>query len=104
MSPEEIREVLDFEARESHGPGKARRIRERFGVSSARYYHRLVDAIWEPAALAYAPVFVLELRERALRRRRLRHAGPARAAPSPPDARQGVLDLRVAPADGRRTP
>lgn len=89
-----MEELLDFEAAGA-GPGKARRIRERFGLSSARYHMALQRAIWEPAAIVYAPQLVLRLRRMSLRRRALRTAGRlgAASASGTGDARQGRLEL-----------
>lgn len=69
---ERSRAILDFE-REAWTltVPKHRAIRERFGISAARYHqllHRIVD---RPEALAYDPMVVRRLRRiREIRRRR----------------------------------
>lgn len=77
----EFRAVLDAERDWAAGghPGvtKERFIRERLGLSPARFQHLLQRALDQPSALAYDPALVrrlLRLRER--RRRRLRGPGP----------------------------
>ena len=67
--------ILDFE-REwwKHSTPKERLIRERFGISSARYHQLLNSIIERPAALAYDPMLVLRLRRMRDERRRKRYA------------------------------
>lgn len=76
-----LRAALDAErewAAGGHGGmTKERFIRERLGLTPARFQHELQRALDHPAALAYDPALVrrlLRLRER--RRRRLRGPGP----------------------------
>jgi hypothetical protein len=72
---ERSRDILDFEREWWKHPGpKERRIRDRFGISAARYHqllHRVVDA---PEALAYDPMLVRRLRRLREERRRKRYA------------------------------
>ena len=71
-----LREVLDFERGWWQGSGpKERRIRERFGISAARYHQLLDRAIDRPEALTYDPLLVLRLRRLREARRRRRFAG-----------------------------
>jgi hypothetical protein len=60
---ERWREILDFE-RESWKAGvpKELAVRERFGVSSSRYYQLLNRLIDRPDALQYDPMLVQRLR------------------------------------------
>lgn len=61
--------VLDFEASWWAADGsKEAEIRERFGLSSARYYQELNALLDDPDALAYQPLLVKRLRR--LRQRR----------------------------------
>lgn len=59
------RALLDFERdwREHEGR-KGEAVRERFGISQARYYQLLNRAISSPAAVDYDPLLVLRLRRR----------------------------------------
>ena len=70
-----LRQVLDFEREWWKHPGpKERRIRERFGISAARYHqllHRIIDG---PQALTYDPMLVRRLRRLREERRRKRSA------------------------------
>jgi len=70
-----LRQVLDFE-REwwKHAGAKERQIRERFGLSLARYHHLLNRAIDRPEGLAYDPMLVRRLRRLRESRRRKRFA------------------------------
>ena len=72
---ERSRRILDFEREWWQTSGsKERAIRERFGISSARYHqllHRLVD---QAEALAYDPMLVRRLRRLRETRRRKRFA------------------------------
>ena len=72
---ERWREILDFE-REGRSLFKPKEVavRDRFGISSARYHqllHRLID---RPEALAYDPMLVRRLRRLRETRRRKRLA------------------------------
>src|SRR5438270_2000173 len=69
------RELLDFEGDwwRSAVP-KERAIRQRFGVSPARYHQRLNGLIDRPEALAYDPMLVRRLRRLREARRRKRYA------------------------------
>jgi hypothetical protein len=69
------RELLDFERTwwKLDGP-KERAVRERFGLSAARYYQMLNKLIDEPQALAYDPMLVRRLRRLRAARRRARFA------------------------------
>jgi len=70
-----LRDVLDFEREWWKHPGpKERGIRERFGLSAARYHQLLNRAIDEPAALAYDPMLVRRLRRLRESRRQKRVA------------------------------
>jgi hypothetical protein len=67
------RELLDFE-RESGpaSPAKELAVRNRFGISSARYYQMLNRLIDRPEALAHDPMLVQRLRRVRETRRRVR--------------------------------
>jgi len=72
-------EVLDFErdwrrAPAAGGATKERVIRERFGLSPARYYQALDRALGRPEALEYDPVLVARLRRMREDRRERRFA------------------------------
>jgi len=67
MDPAELsdqdRAVLDVAHRQWAGPGaKERAIRERLGISPARYYQLLNALLDDPRALAHDPVTVNRLR------------------------------------------
>jgi Protein of unknown function (DUF3263) len=66
-------EVLDFE-RESGpaSPAKELAVRNRFGISSARYYQVLDRLIDRPEALAHDPMLVQRLQRVRETRRRMR--------------------------------
>jgi hypothetical protein len=69
------RATLDFERSWWKEPGpKERAIRERFGLSAARYHQLLNRLIDRPEALAYDPMLVRRLRRLRDRRRRRRFA------------------------------
>ena len=69
------RALLDFERDwRAHQGRKEEAIRERFGVSAARYYQLLNRLLDEPAAAAYDPLVVTRLRRRRDRRARERTA------------------------------
>lgn len=66
------RALLDFERDWSlHQGGKAAAIRERFGISPARYYQLIARLVDLPAARHYDPLVVARLRRR--RERRAKH-------------------------------
>jgi hypothetical protein len=69
------RDLLDFERGwwQHQGP-KERAIRERFGISAARYQQRLNRLIDLPEALSYDPMLVRRLRRLRDQRRRRRVA------------------------------
>jgi hypothetical protein len=70
------REILDFERDwPSHQGGKAVAIRERFAISSARYYQLLARLVDDPAAAAHDPLVVARLRRRRAARDRRRTSG-----------------------------
>jgi hypothetical protein len=67
--------LLDFERDwRTHSGRKDAAIRERFGISAARYYQLLGRLIDRPAAVAYDPLVVARLRRRRDRRLRERTA------------------------------
>jgi hypothetical protein len=68
---ERARAILDFERGWWQRPGaKERAIRDRLGLSAARYYQLLNRLIDSPDALRYDPMLVKRLRRlRVLRRR-----------------------------------
>jgi hypothetical protein len=69
------REVLDLERDWWKTPGpKERQVRERLGLSPARYHQILNRAIDLPEALAYDPMLVRRLRRVREERRRKRSA------------------------------
>ncbi|HEX7463856.1 MAG TPA: DUF3263 domain-containing protein [Actinomycetota bacterium] len=69
------REFLDFERDWwKHAGSKERAVRERFGMTAARYHQLLYRAVDEPAALAYDPMLVRRLRRLRESRRRQRVA------------------------------
>jgi Protein of unknown function (DUF3263) len=69
------RDILDFERDwwRSTVP-KERAIRERFGISTARYHQVLGGLLDRPEALAYDPMLVRRLRRVREARRRKRYA------------------------------
>ena len=70
-------DLLEFERTWWQERGqKERAIRERFGISSARYYQLLNRVIEHPEALEYDPVLVQRLRRLRETRRRKRFARP----------------------------
>lgn len=72
---ERSREVLDFERDWWKTPGpKERQVRERLGLSPARYQQLLNRAIDLPEAIAYDPMLVRRLRRLREERRRKRSA------------------------------
>ena len=65
--------LLDFERRwTGRVGGKTEAIRERFGVSAARYYQLLNRTMDRPEAMAYDPLTVKRLRRRRDERARRR--------------------------------
>lgn len=67
--------LIDFERDwAAHKGGKEQAIRERFGISPARYYQLLNRAIQAPAAAAYDPLTVRRLRRRRAEREQRRTA------------------------------
>ena len=73
---ERSREILDFERGWWREPGsKERAIRERFGLSVARYYQLLNRLIETPEAVRHDPMLVKRLRRLRAARRRQRFAG-----------------------------
>jgi hypothetical protein len=69
------RQILDFERSWWSLPGpKERAIRERLGISPARYHQLLNGLIDRPDALAYDPMLVRRLRRLRENRRRKRYA------------------------------
>ena len=72
---ERFRELLDFERGWWKHPGsKERAVRERFGLTLARYHQLLHQALDEQAALEYDPMLVRRLRRLRESRRRERVA------------------------------
>ncbi len=70
-----LRDILDFEGAWWKHPGpKERAVRERFGLSAARYHQLLNRAVDLPEALAYDPMLVRRLRRLREARRRKRFA------------------------------
>ena len=77
MTPDggDWRAVIDFERSWWHDPGpKEPAIRERFGLSPARYHQLLDRALDRPEALRYDPMLVRRLRRLREERRRKRFA------------------------------
>lgn len=72
---ERSREILDFE-REwwKHTGPKERVIRDRFGISAARYHQLLNRIVDRPEALKYDPMLIRRLRRLREARRRKRYA------------------------------
>ena len=69
------RAILDFERGWWQQKGsKERAIRQRFGLSAARYYQLLNGLIDSPEALRYDPMLVRRLRRLRTARRRQRFA------------------------------
>jgi len=70
------RAILDFEKSWWSASGsKEAEIRERFGISSTRYYQELNTLIDQEAALVYDPLLVKRLRRVRAARRNERSAG-----------------------------
>ena len=78
------RAVIDFERSWWTLPGpKEVAIRNRFGMSAARYYQVVGSLIDSPEALAYDPLLVRRLRRLRDRRRRARWEGRSVQPPGP---------------------
>ena len=72
---ERSRDLLDFERDWWMEPGpKERLVRERLGMSTARYHQLLNRVVDRPEALAYDPMLVRRLRRLRESRRRKRFA------------------------------
>lgn len=71
---ERWREILEFEKVSPNGVPKEVAVRERFGVSAARYHQLLDRLIDRPEALEYDPVLVRRLRRLREGRREKRFA------------------------------
>jgi hypothetical protein len=70
------RTILDFERTwRSEAGSKETAIRDRFELSTTRYYQLLNELIDLPGALAYDPLVVRRLRRQRDRRRRARFEG-----------------------------
>jgi hypothetical protein len=68
--------ILDFERVWWREPGsKESAIRERFSLSTTRYYQLLGQLLETPEALDYDPLVVRRLRRERLRRRRVKFEG-----------------------------
>ena len=79
---ERDRAILDFEAMWWQLPGsKEAAIRERFELSTTRYYQLLRDLLDCPEAMDHAPLLVRRLRRQRDERRRVRHEGPSASQP-----------------------
>ena len=80
-----LHQVLDLERSWSPqgGISKDRIVRERLGISSARYHQLLNRAIDHPASLALDPMLVLRLRRVRWARRAARSAGRLGLGASP---------------------
>jgi hypothetical protein len=78
------RAILDFERSWWTEPGpKEATIRERFDLSSGRYYQLLGELLDSPDALAYDPLVVRRLRRLRERRRQARFEGRRAGPPLP---------------------
>ena len=76
MLTERDRAILDFERSWWSEPGrKESAIRERFDLSTTRYYEILSELLDSPEALEYEPLVVRRLRRMRDRRRRARFEG-----------------------------
>jgi hypothetical protein len=72
---ERDRAILDFERDwRVHEGGKGAAVRERFGITPARYYQLLARLLDDPAAAAHDPLVIARLRRRRDERRRRRAA------------------------------
>jgi len=71
------REILEFErAWWGAAPNKESAVRERFGLTLARYYQRVYALCETAAALEYDAVFVRQLRQAQQMRHSARRLGP----------------------------
>ncbi|MEY2433401.1 MAG: hypothetical protein QOC92_3126, partial [Acidimicrobiaceae bacterium] len=78
------RAILDFERNWWSEPGrKELAIRERFDLSTTRYYEILNELLDAPEALEYDPLVVRRLRRVRDRRRRARFEGRSMVEPRP---------------------
>jgi Protein of unknown function (DUF3263) len=78
------RSILDFERSWWQTPGpKESAIRERFGLSTTRYYQLLNDLLDDADALRYDQLVVRRLRRLRDRRRRARFEGRTVSNPTP---------------------
>jgi Protein of unknown function (DUF3263) len=81
---ERERSILDFERSWWKTPGpKESAIRDRFGLSTTRYYQILNDLLDDPHALDYDQLVVRRLRRLRDRRRRARFEGSPVSNPIP---------------------
>ena len=79
---ERDRAILDFERSWWREPGrKELAIRERFDLSTTRYYEILNELLDAPEALEYEPLVIRRLRRVRDRRRRARFEGPSVSEP-----------------------
>ena len=76
--------ILDFERTWwTEGGLKEVAIKERFSLSSGRYYQLLSELLDSAEALSYDPLVVRRLRRLRDRRRRARYEGRSAGAPQP---------------------
>ena len=76
------RAILDFERTWWQlGGSKEVAIRERFELSTTRYYEILGERLEDPEAMEYDPMVVRRLRRLRQRRRRARYEGPQVSQP-----------------------
>ena len=66
----------------SLGGSKESLIRERFDLSTSRYYDLLADIVDSDEALTYDPLVIRRLRKLRARRRRARFEGQAQRPPA----------------------
>jgi hypothetical protein len=93
--------LLDFERDwQVHHGRKTDAIRERFGISAARYYQLLTRLVDRPAAAEYDPLVVARLRRRRDPRLRARAPPPRRVGPCP----AGTPTRTVVHSGGRSAP
>ena len=79
---ERDRQILDFEAMHWHIAGsKKAAIRERFELSTTRYYQLLAELLDSPEAMEHAPLVVRRLRRQREQRRRVRFEGTSATQP-----------------------
>jgi hypothetical protein len=95
MDAADWRLILDFERRWSGGiPAKQRAVRDRFGISSARYHQLLDRALELPEARSYDPALVGRLQRVREGRRRKRSARPVQTDPKPGNGGGGLTGGR----------